>query len=972
MSSQTLLASPLARRAESRDGGGSRGGDEEPGGGRPRRESDSDVAARYFSQSGPLRSGVGPAGAPLSHRPALTPSKATTAPPLSPVVTRDRGGSAARAGSAALGAIDASVRIRRAQAIAWTGDGGVGSPDNQPTSGGKLVTAYQIEVVMSGASSEQWSVWKRYSQFQALNEALSAVLPPGVLPRLPGKKLLTVFRSDGFIEERRLALERFLQLLTTHPSVWACDQFVSFLDSPQRTLAMRRSAERVDRLRSALLKISREHSQVVQENKLSKDLLASKEKELHELKARMMGSPLAALAAVRPSDVPAPAVGAAAAAGTSPAAPASADGVAVEVRALLSLPSSKLTALAFDRFDALLSWVSPNVESERERLAVFGFVQSVVRRALGAQVFLTGSFPIKLYLPDADLDCSAFLARGQEESWFLKLQAAFCVYASQGFQGSSPSGLPSRSPASAGAATAAGAGPFIVGSVTFVNAHVRVVRIIVNNLTVDVSANCVSAVATAAALEAADAAVGRDHLFKRSLLLIKAWCLYESGGVAPGLEGGILGSHLGSLSTFALDTLVLALFNGTVSPLGASLRHPLQALALFFDVYASWDWEASVLTVHGRVRASTMELAAPLGPPTLPPSFFESFVRLQHDGGASSDGGAKSGEKGAAATAAPVAEPSCATASGAGPRRFLRYFPCARVNIMDPICAENNLGRSVSRKGLERMKRALEGGRQRLNALLRWMVFGARDADPSLRASSLPPAEPADHPASELRSFLAELEALFGATWSRLASGDGFRPDLLRSPMQEKVYRAAGGLLPFKSGLHRTDCVLEADAEQLQSALAYASFALASVVTPEALRLLVSQILEEKRCLPVGEIGKLLTEATGNTTVSAHLKEKFGGLKVRSSLLVAFFSAARFRLARGPNRPHPNNGLPQRFIEQNPDLFTVLDDHPFNPSVTLLADGPSVSAASPRDCSGGKLAKGAPPTPPQRRRKAAS
>lgn len=46
--------------------------------------------------------------------------------------------------------------------------------------------------------------------------------------------------------------------------------------------------------------------------------------------------------------------------------------------------------------------------------------------------------------------------------------------------------------------------------------------------------------------------IGRDHIFKRSIILIKAWCYYESR---------ILGAHHGLISTYALETLVLYIFH---------------------------------------------------------------------------------------------------------------------------------------------------------------------------------------------------------------------------------------------------------------------------------------------------------------------------------------------------------------------------------------------------------------------------
>jgi hypothetical protein len=50
-------------------------------------------------------------------------------------------------------------------------------------------------------------------------------------------------------------------------------------------------------------------------------------------------------------------------------------------------------------------------------------------------------------------------------------------------------------------------------------------------------------------------------------------------------------------------------------------------------------------------------------------------------------------------------------------------------------------------------------------------------------------------------------------------------------------------------------------------------------ITETGFRMLFEEFLHEKGSLPVGELGKMLQEATGNSTLSTALKMKFGGLK---------------------------------------------------------------------------------------------
>ena len=92
---------------------------------------------------------------------------------------------------------------------------------------------------------------------------------------------------------------------------------------------------------------------------------------------------------------------------------------------------------------------------------------------------------------------------------------------------------------------------------------------------------------------------------------------------------------------------------------------------------------------------------------------------------------------------------------------------------------------------------------------------------------------------------------------------------------------------------------------QLRLHVEYALLLLRSEVTVPALLTLTKQILNDHCCLPVGEIGKLLQEATSNSGLSSTLKERFGGLK--------------------------------RFIEGYPDIFLVSTDHRFNPLVYLCS-----------------------------------
>ena len=76
--------------------------------------------------------------------------------------------------------------------------------------------------------------------------------------------------------------------------------------------------------------------------------------------------------------------------------------------------------------------------------------------------------------------------------------------------------------------TANGEAERSVRNVSFVNAQVKVVNCTVNNLSVDISQISVGPLASVALFESIDRLVGRNHVFKRSVVLIKAWLKHEA------------------------------------------------------------------------------------------------------------------------------------------------------------------------------------------------------------------------------------------------------------------------------------------------------------------------------------------------------------------------------------------------------------------------------------------------------------
>lgn len=162
--------------------------------------------------------------------------------------------------------------------------------------------------------------------------------------------------------------------------------------------------------------------------------------------------------------------------------------------------------------------------------------------------------------------------------------------------------------------------------------------------------------------------------------MIKAWCYYESR---------VLGAHHGLISTYALETLVLFIFQLFHS----SLNGPLAVLYRFLDYYSKFDWDSYCISLNGPVcKSSLPELFVEM------PDYISNELLLS--------------EEFLRNSAEMFSVPS------RGLETDTRAFQQKYLNIIDPLKENNNLGRSVSKGNLYRIQRAFKYGARKLGDIL--------------------------------------------------------------------------------------------------------------------------------------------------------------------------------------------------------------------------------------------------------------
>ncbi|KAI3526365.1 hypothetical protein L1887_05616 [Cichorium endivia] len=312
--------------------------------------------------------------------------------------------------------------------------------------------------------------------------------------------------------------------------------------------------------------------------------------------------------------------------------------------------------LAEDPVREVLNCIHPTLDSDEKRKDVIEYVQKLIRCNLRLEVFPYGSVPLKTYLPDGDIDLTVLSTPNLDENL---PREVLRVLQEEEQNGNTE---------------------FVLKDTQFIDAEVKLVKCLVQDIVIDISFNQLGGLCTLCFLEQVDRLVGKDHLFKRSIILIKAWCYYESR---------ILGAHHGLISTYALETLVLYIFH----VFNASLNSPTEVLYRFLDYYSKFDWDEYCISLDGPVSKSSMP---------------DLTVETPENQGTDV---LLSGEF----------RKNCMDmfiVPSKGLDTDQRAFTLKHLNIIDPLKENNNLGRSVHRGNYYRIRSAFRFGAKKLGRIL--------------------------------------------------------------------------------------------------------------------------------------------------------------------------------------------------------------------------------------------------------------
>jgi len=469
-----------------------------------------------------------------------------------------------------------------------------------------------------------------------------------------------------------------------------------------------------------------------------------------------------------------------------------------------------------DEVDEIIIGLMPCPESERLLSTILRFVEALVRKSLGAKLFAHGSFALKTYLPDSDLNIAAFFTHNHHRTW---IQRTIKSLLREDFA----SAVASSVQFSPGSGTLELADYLVVKNSNFEASPYlgKVVHALVGNVTVEICANQPNTLSSVALFEELDRLVGKDHLFKRTIILTKAWACYEAE---------VLGQSDSFLNSYCIHIMVFFVFNAFYR----EIETPLQALWKLLEYLSRFDWSHMAFGVFGPVLVSKLpEIQLPSeGPSSWPkgiePLISEAVVARYRDisrGPASETSLSSWGSSSSLSEGMPVPLPKLSS----GDADF--------IYVMDPRDPSSNVVSYLSGSKATAIKIAF------LNST---------------------------------RSFRRFISEWMSTRQSKKVVHDIFHGSCLRIETIPKERRNLSPVLPGPDAYRILDGNLAAMVQHIVNA---SEFDVPDISEEELVDLMKTILEENGGVVTVGKMGSLMHAATNNHSLPATLKVKYGGLK---------------------------------------------------------------------------------------------
>ena len=248
--------------------------------------------------------------------------------------------------------------------------------------------------------------------------------------------------------------------------------------------------------------------------------------------------------------------------------------------------------------DFILDLTGPSQQLETDRDTNFTIVKNIIFNVLNknfpahnAYILPYGSYPMKSYLKNADIDITIFLQSKEEEKSIVKeipidLISNMILLIKEEFE-----------------ITNKKSSFELFSEIKVINADIRLLKCKIKNISIDISVNNFSGIYKVVLIDYIEKQLKNEfnkknlfldnsfsdnkiQIFRRTLILIKSWCSFE---------GNLMGSNIGLMASYALEILVIYIFNIYYN----SIYNEFDGFEKFFEFMDKFDWEKSIISLFG-------------------------------------------------------------------------------------------------------------------------------------------------------------------------------------------------------------------------------------------------------------------------------------------------------------------------------------------------------------------------------------
>ena len=247
--------------------------------------------------------------------------------------------------------------------------------------------------------------------------------------------------------------------------------------------------------------------------------------------------------------------------------------------------------------DFILDLIGPNLEREKERNTNLSIVKGIITNIFNKKlpdyithIFPYGSFPMKTYLKNADIDLTIFFESKFEQKILIELpidiiNKAIIIIKEEFERYNKETSFD------------------LFSDIKIIKADIRLLKCKIGSISLDISINNFSGLYKILLIDYIENQFksqfnkknlfsessyndNKINIFRRTLLLIKGWCLFE---------GNLMGSNIGLMASYTLEILVMYVFNLYYE----FIYNEFDGFEKFFEFMEKIDWENNIISLFG-------------------------------------------------------------------------------------------------------------------------------------------------------------------------------------------------------------------------------------------------------------------------------------------------------------------------------------------------------------------------------------